>query len=65
MRKQLISVQAKEGDEAGSWWNLKDIHAATGGRLFQTAINAMTLEVYYRYLPLYKWSPEDENPPNR
>ena len=60
MRKQLISVQVKQGDEAGSWWNPNDIHAATGGRLFQTAINAMTMEVYYRYLPLYKPSPEDK-----
>ncbi len=48
MRRQLVAAQTKEGDETGSWWNPADIHAAAGGRLFQTAINAMMLEVYYR-----------------
>ena len=64
MRRQLIDGQTKEGAEAGSWWNPNDIHGAAGGRLFQTAINSMTLEVYYRYLPLHK-SPEDNHPANR
>jgi hypothetical protein len=65
MRRQLIVGQVKEGDERGSWWNPDDIHAAAGGRLFQTAINSLTLEVYYRYLPLYKASQEGNHPANR
>jgi hypothetical protein len=28
--------------------------AAQGGRLMMTSLAALTLEVYYRYLPLYK-----------
>ena len=27
--------------------------AQVGGRMYQTAICTLTLEVYYRYLPLY------------
>ena len=38
-------------------WGMK------GGRLFQTALSALTLEVYYRYLPLYKMGkPADAMP---
>ena len=47
MRKQLVDSQIKEGNEAGSWWNADDVRAAEGGRLFQTAINTLMLEVYY------------------
>lgn len=54
IRRQLATAQDKEGDETGSWWNPNDADAASGGRLFQTALGAMTLEVYYRYLPLFK-----------
>lgn len=58
MRDGLIVSQTKEGHEAGSWMavetNVEDRHASTlGGRLYTTALAALTLEVYYRYLPLY------------
>jgi hypothetical protein len=65
MRKQLIATQIREGDESGSWWNPRDVHAPEGGRLFQTAMNALTLEVYYRYLPLFKPLPKDIAPANQ
>ena len=47
IRKQLVDSQIKEGNEAGSWWNPDDVRATEGGRLFQTAINTLMLEVYY------------------
>jgi hypothetical protein len=47
MRKQLVDLQVKTGDEKGSWWNSADIRAAEGGRLFQSAINTLMLEAYY------------------
>ena len=54
MRQQLITTQAREGHESGSWF-FKDDHQASakGGRLYTTCMAIMTLEVYYRYLPLY------------
>ncbi len=53
MRDSLIKTQLKKGPEKGSW-NVTDPHGNTGGRLYQTCLSAMTLEVYYRHLPLYQ-----------
>ena len=40
--------------ESGSWFFQGDPKSATkGGRLYTTCMAIMTLEVYYRYLPLY------------
>jgi hypothetical protein len=57
MRRLLIDTQCKEGCAAGSWdpaKPTKDIWGDAGGRLMVTSLSALTLEVYYRYLPLYK-----------
>lgn len=52
MRDRLVKTQVKEGHAAGSW-NLSDTHGGRGGRLYMTCLCTMTLEVYYRHLPLY------------
>jgi len=52
MRDRLLEEQASEGHQAGSW-NYIHEHAESGGRLYNTALAILTLEVYYRYLPLY------------
>lgn len=52
-RDQLVEMQGRRGHEKGSWWAPKH-HNERGGRLFSTALATMTLEVYYRYLPLYQ-----------
>lgn len=52
MRDHLVNTQVKEGHAAGSW-NLADAHGGRGGRLYMTCLCTMTLEVYYRHLPLY------------
>jgi hypothetical protein len=55
MRDYLIRSQAKGGHENGSWFLGGSDHGApAGGRLYCTAMAAMTLEVYYRYMPLYR-----------
>lgn len=52
MRDRLIASQAATGHEAGSWY-FPDRYGDKGGRLYNTALAILTLEVYYRYLPLY------------
>lgn len=60
MRDFLIETQVKDGPEAGSWY-FAGGHGKPGGRLYNTAMAVMTLEVYYRYLPLYRQPPLAED----
>jgi hypothetical protein len=53
MREYLVETQAKDGHEVGSWY-FAESHSSPGGRLYTTAMATMTLEVYYRYMPMYK-----------
>ena len=55
VREHLIRTQSQSGHEAGSWY-FEDQYAKEGGRLYTTAMSAMTLEVYYRFAPLYQQS---------
>lgn len=58
MRDQLVSTQEVHGghqEEKGSWKPSASNHSTEqGGRLVETCFAAMTLEVYYRHLPLYQ-----------
>ena len=54
MREMLVKKQRRKGDERGSWDPLRSGGSA-GGRAYSTALNCLDLEVYYRYLPLYKF----------
>ena len=49
MQKSLLDTQRVGGDEDGSWDPIGEWGKA-GGRVYSTAIGAMTLEVYYRYM---------------
>ncbi|MFM8414166.1 MAG: prenyltransferase/squalene oxidase repeat-containing protein [Planctomycetota bacterium] len=51
-RDQLVARQAQAGHEAGSW-SFADPDTAPGGRLGHTALAILTLEVYYRLLPIF------------
>jgi prenyltransferase beta subunit len=53
VRDTLISQQRRDGQFAGSW-DPNGPWGRYGGRLYSTAISTMTLEVYYRLLPLYR-----------
>jgi hypothetical protein len=54
VRDHLIETQVVgNGHLQGSWY-FEDPHGKVGGRLYTTAMAVMTLEVYYRYLPLYE-----------
>jgi hypothetical protein len=52
LRDKLVALQATEGHAAGSW-HTADYHTVSGGRLCDTALAIMILEVYYRHMPLY------------
>lgn len=55
MREHLLSTQCDKGHEAGSWYFGGQNHVtARGGRLLDTAMAALTLEVYYRHLPTHQ-----------
>lgn len=53
LRTTLLRTQRTEGAFAGSW-DPDPIWGSYGGRIYSTAISALCLEVYYRYLPLYR-----------
>ena len=48
---ELLPHQRRDGAAAGSW-DPEGEWAETGGRVYQTALCTLMLEVYYRYLPL-------------
>jgi hypothetical protein len=65
MRRLLIQTQVQQGCATGSWDPFlprEDAWARFGGRLYVTCLSALTLEVYYRYLPLYKLDPQSPVP---
>ena len=53
-RDMLISTQEQAGPQAGSWNPGPNHGVSRGGRLWQTCLSVMTLEVYYRHLPMYE-----------
>jgi len=53
MRKYLVDTQIQEGPATGSWAP-SGPHSSAGGQIYQTTLSLLTLEVYYRYLPIYR-----------
>jgi len=53
VRDTLIQEQRQNGAMAGSW-DPTGPWGRYGGRLYSTALSTLTLEVYYRLLPLYR-----------
>ncbi|MEK7270291.1 MAG: hypothetical protein AAB215_05025 [Planctomycetota bacterium] len=54
LRDPLVAAQIRGGPDDGSWDPGGDLWGAAGGRIYSTALAVMTLEVYYRHLPIYK-----------
>ncbi|MCC6493573.1 MAG: terpene cyclase/mutase family protein [Pirellulales bacterium] len=55
MREGLLAGRDTKGHAQGSWAPQQGDHGREkGGRLYATALNCMTLEVYYRLLPIYQ-----------
>ncbi len=53
MRELLCQVQERKGDNQGSWPPLT-YGGSIAGRVYSTALAVLSLEVPYRYLPLYR-----------
>jgi hypothetical protein len=59
MKPMLLNRQDQGNDpkhrhQKGSWSPASDVHGGAGGRLMTTSLAILTLEVYYRHLPLYR-----------
>ena len=58
IRETLVNSQVTgDGCDRGSWspmYPQVDMEGRKAGRLFQTSLSILTLEVYYRFLPLYR-----------
>jgi hypothetical protein len=59
LRDEIVRNQAKSGRMSGSWHPTQPKgdpfeYADKAGRLYVTAMCILTLEVYYRHLPLYR-----------
>lgn len=52
LRDELIRTQETQGHESGSWY-FGDQYSKLAGRLYDTALATLILEVYYRHMPLY------------
>jgi hypothetical protein len=56
----LVNTQIKLGELSGSWDPLgpvPDRWGTYGGRVYVTTMNLLSLEVYYRHLPIYEVQP--------
>jgi hypothetical protein len=53
LKPALLKLQVRSGHETGSWKPIADFDRS-GGRLYMTALAVCCLEVYYRYMPLYR-----------
>jgi hypothetical protein len=52
LQGELLARQRWDGTVSGSW-DADDQWGGYGGRIYSTALAALSLEVYYRYLPLH------------
>jgi hypothetical protein len=52
IKNQDAGMDPKRAHQIGSWWNPDSDRQ--GGRIMETSLSLLTLEVYYRHLPLYR-----------
>ncbi|MBT5380061.1 MAG: hypothetical protein HOL08_13485 [Opitutae bacterium] len=62
IKETLTTLQKKTGPQSGSW-DKSAAHAASGGRVVSTALATLSLEVYYRLLPMYGFRNKDAAAP--
>lgn len=58
LKATLLSIQSKDGS-----WGKSDRQAAEGGLVISTALATLSLEVYYRLLPMYGFRNDEADAP--
>jgi hypothetical protein len=53
LQAALLPLQHRSGGAIDGSWDPDKVWGGHGGRVYATALSALTLEVYYRYLPLH------------
>lgn len=69
LQRTVLPLQEDKGEQKGSWDPDPNWLGSAGGRIATTALNVLTLEVYYRYTPLSRKfgleNPEPAQPKKR
>jgi hypothetical protein len=53
LQSALLPLQRRESGSLDGSWDPDPVWGGHGGRVYSTALSAMTLEVYYRHLPMH------------
>lgn len=53
MQAAVLSLQRQDSGPLRGSWDPDPVWGGHGGRVYATALSVMTLEVYYRYLPMH------------
>ena len=54
LQAAVLPAQRRDGGPLDGSWDPDPVWGGHGGRVYSTALVALTLEVYYRYAPLYR-----------
>jgi hypothetical protein len=54
LQAALLPLQRRESNGLDGSWDPDPVWGGHGGRVYATAMAAMTLEVYYRHLPMHR-----------
>jgi hypothetical protein len=54
LQAALLPLQRRDGSTLDGSWDPDPVWGGHGGRVYATALAAMTLEVYYRHLPMHR-----------
>ena len=54
LQAALLPLQRRDGSVADGSWDPDPVWGGHGGRVYATALASMTLEVYYRHLPMHR-----------
>jgi hypothetical protein len=57
LQAALLPLQRRESSGLDGSWDPDPVWGGHGGRVYATAMAAMTLEVYYRHLPMHRQTP--------